>query len=214
MRIRDILLTRICRYLSLPDEVPVGQYMTISAFTAYPYSRGHLHITGKRLEDPVNFVTGIFTDPHDIDIKKCMWAYKKQREIARRMETYRGEVARTHPPFPLSSQAACIEIDEPLGRDINDIEYTPEDDLILEQWLREHVITAWHPLGTCKMAPFDEMGVVDAELNVYGVENLKIADLSIPPQNVAANTRNTAMVIGERAADIFIAELGLGSHPS
>jgi alcohol oxidase len=44
---------------------------------------------------------------------------------------------------------------------------------------------------------------------VYGVEGLKIADLSIPPLNVAANTMNTAVAIGEKAADIFIAELGI-----
>jgi alcohol oxidase len=47
-------------------------------------------------------------------------------------------------------------------------------------------------------------GVVDAELSVYGVKNLKVADLSIPPLNVAANTANTAIAIGEKAADIFI----------
>ena len=37
------------------------------------------------------------------------------------------------------------------------------------------------------------------------------ADLSIPPENVAANTNNTALMIGEKAADIIIHELGLGS---
>ncbi|KAI0398125.1 alcohol oxidase-like protein [Xylariaceae sp. FL0594] len=203
------LFTMLNRYHSHLDEVPVGQYMTISAVTAYPYSRGRLHITGNELGDPVDFVTGFFTDAGDVDLKKCMWAYKKMREIARRMDTYRGEVARTHPPFPPSSQAACVEIGSPLGRDIADIRYTPEDDRILAQWIRENIVTAWHPLGTCKMAPLDEMGVVDARLGVHGVENLKVVDLSIAPLNVAANTRNTAMVIGEKAADMFTSELRL-----
>jgi choline dehydrogenase-like flavoprotein len=44
---------------------------------------------------------------------------------------------------------------------------------------------------------------------VYGTEKLKIADLSIPPVNMGANTNNAAMVIGEKAADIIIQELGL-----
>ena len=37
------------------------------------------------------------------------------------------------------------------------------------------------------------------------------ADLSIVPENVGANTNNTALMIGEKAADIIIRELGLGS---
>ena len=36
------------------------------------------------------------------------------------------------------------------------------------------------------MKPREEGGVVDSSLNVYGTKNLKIADLSIPPSNVAA----------------------------
>lgn len=186
--------------------------MAVSAFSVYPYSRGHMHITGTELSDPVDFATGFFSDPQNVDIKKCAWAYKKQREIVRRMQNYRGEVLGTHPPFPVGSQAACIETEEPLGAEVADIEYTPEDDLILEQWLRENVGTAWHSLGTCKMAPLEKMGVVNHNLSVHGFENLKVADLSIPPLNVAANTNNTAMAIGEKAADIFIRELGLGAR--
>ena len=85
-----------------------------------------------------------------------------------------------------------------------------EDDAVLEQWLRENLNTTWHSLGTCKMAPREDFGVVDASLGVHGIANLKIADLSIAPENVGANTNNTALMIGEKAADIFIRELGLG----
>ena len=51
--------------------------------------------------------------------------------------------------------------------------------------------------------------IVDADLNVYGISGLKIADLSVPPQHVAANTYNAALLVGEKAADIFVGELGL-----
>lgn len=37
------------------------------------------------------------------------------------------------------------------------------------------------------------MGVVDGNLSVYGVQNLKLADLSIPPENVGANTNNVSL---------------------
>lgn len=186
--------------------------LSTTVFTVYPFSRGHIHITGPGVDDPVDFETGFFADPGQLDVKKHMWMYKKQREVIRRMPCYRGEMAACHPPFAAGSGAACLRLTEgPLPAGVPDIEYSAEDDAVLERWLRENVGTTWHSLGTCKMLPRDEMGVVDPSLGVYGVQNLKIADLSIPPRNVGANTNNTALAIGERAADIFIKELGLGS---
>lgn len=179
-------------------------------FSVYPFSRGHIHITGPRVDNAPDFDAGFFTDADGIDIQKHLWVYKKQREIARRMDVFRGEVASWHPRFPAGSKATCIETDEALG-DIPDIEYSADDDKAILQWLREHVDTTWHSMGTCKMAPREENGVVDPSLAVYGVQGLKVADLSIAPSNVAANTNNTAMVIGEKAADIFIKDLGLSS---
>lgn len=194
-------------FLGDPASVPPGQYMTTGTYTAYPYSRGHMHITGPKVEDPLDFDVGFFNDANDIDLKKQLWAYKRQREILRRTKYYRGELAAGHPKFPAGSKAAVIETDTPLT-DVKDLEYSAEDDKAIEQWLRENVNTTWHSLGTCKMAPRDQDGVVDANLNVYGVKGLKLADLSIPPQNVGANTNNTALVIGEKAASIILKELG------
>jgi alcohol oxidase len=193
-----------------PSLADAGPGLAISIFTLYPLSRGHIHITGPQVEDPVDFDTGFLADAGGLDIKKHQWAYKKQREIMRRLPSYRGEMAAHHPPFAPGSQAATLSRrDGPLPADVPDIEYSAEDDAVLEKWLRENVSTTWHSLGTCKMAPRDKNGVVDANLGVYGVEGLKIADMSIVPRNVAANTNNTALAIGEKAADIFIKELGL-----
>ena len=59
------------------------------------------------------------------------------------------------------------------------------------------------------MKPRARGGVVDSRLNVYGVKGLKVADLSIGPSNVGANTYSTALVIGEKAAVIIAEELGI-----
>ncbi len=59
------------------------------------------------------------------------------------------------------------------------------------------------------MKPRDHNGVVDARLNVYGIQNLKVADMSIAPSNVSANTYNTALIIGEKAAVIIAEDLGI-----
>ncbi|EAQ91743.1 hypothetical protein CHGG_03678 [Chaetomium globosum CBS 148.51] len=207
-----VIFTVIAGFPGDPSLSTGGPGLAISAFTVYPFSRGHIHITGPQLEDPVDFDTGFFADDGDLDIKKHQWTYKKQREIMRRMPSYRGEMAACHPPFGPGSQAASVTLqDGPLPADAPDIEYSADDDAVLERWLRENISTTWHSLGTCKMAPRDDDGVVDENLSVYGVEGLKIADLSIVPRNVAANTNNTALVIGEKAADIIIKELDLHS---
>lgn len=182
-----------------------------TAFTVYPFSRGSIHITGPTLDDPADFDTGFFAgEQGHLDVQKHVFAYKKQREIVRRMSSYRGEYA-SHPPFASDSPAACVDLVEALPTDVQDIVYSADDEVVLEKWIRDHVGTTWHSLGTCKMQAREKKGVVDAKLGVYGVKGLKVADLSIAPGNVAANTNATALMIGEKAADIFIEELGLGS---
>lgn len=168
------------------------------------------------MSDPVDFDTGWLTDPGDIDVKKHIWAYKVSREMWRRMPIFRGELAENHPRFSPGSKAAVIvKADGPvMTDDAARIEYSPEDDKAIEQRVREVLSTTWHALGTCKMAPREKKGVVDRNLNVYGVKGLKLADLSVPPENVGANTGNTAFAVGEKAADIFIKELGLGKDKS
>ena len=74
----------------------------------------------------------------------------------------------------------------------------------LDAWMRQHVATNQHTSGTCKMGPrADAMAVVDQYGRVYGVEALRVLDLSICPNIVRANTNATAMMIAERAAVWF-----------
>jgi alcohol oxidase len=192
---------------ALPDD---AQYVSMANWTAYPYSRGSIHITGPEFSDRVNFDVGYLKDPEDIDVKKHIWAYKTQGEMFRRMSIYRGELASSHPKFAKNSAAAVVEKADGSVLDNSRVEYTEEDDRIIDKHVRQIVSTTWDSLGTCKMAPRDKGGVADASLNVYGIEGLKVADLSVPLENVGANTNNTALMIGEKAADIFI-ELKLQS---
>lgn len=192
----------------LPDD---AEYVSMANWTAYPYSRGHIHITSPDVNAPIDFDVGYLKDANDIDLKKHIWAYKLQREMWRRMSIFRGELASSHPRFPTGSKAAVVEkADGPIGKGKERIQYSAEDDKAIEQKIREIVSTTWHSLGTAKMAPRESKGVVDASCGVHGIKNLKLADLSIPPENVGANTGGCAFVVGERAADIFIKELGLG----
>ena len=196
----------------------------MGCYTAYPHSRGSIHITGPEWQDPCDFDSGFFKGEGKLDIKSHVWFYKVQRELMRRTPMYRGEVAHLHPAFAPDSKAALVSLDKMRvflngaaensnlygsGDAKAPFEYSAEDDALIEQHVRATVQTTWHSMGTCKMAPREEMGVVDADLNVYGVQGLKVVDLSIPPHNVAGNTANTAFIIGEKGAEIILKEFGL-----
>jgi alcohol oxidase len=95
----------------------------------------------------------------------------------------------------------------------DDLQYSKADYLAIEEWVKRHVETTWHSLGTCSMAPKEgnsivKHGVLDERLNVHGVKGLKVADLSICPDNVGCNTYSTALLIGEKCAVLTGEDLG------
>ncbi len=72
------------------------------------------------------------------------------------------------------------------------------DEGIIDHILKS-VETVYHPVGTCKMG-HDELAVVDSELRVHGVANLRVADASIMPKIVSGNTNAACFMIAEKAA--------------
>jgi choline dehydrogenase-like flavoprotein len=193
-------------FLADASLVEPGQYITMGTYSAYPFSRGSIHITDKEnVIDGYEFDTGFLNHPSDL--KKQLWGYKMSREIARRLPYFKGELELGHPNFREGSNAA-LSIGA-LSGDIKDIEYSKEDDEAIEDWIRGNLNTTWHSLGTCAMREKSKGGVVDKDLNVYGTQGLKVADLSMVPENVGANTNNTALAVGEKAACIIGKELGI-----
>lgn len=83
----------------------------------------------------------------------------------------------------------------------------PRERSAMEQFIRNAAVTYWHLSGTAKMGR-DPMSVVDHELRVYGVDNLRVADASIMPRITVGNTMAPCVVIGERAADFVLAAHG------
>ncbi|KAG1720680.1 GMC oxidoreductase-domain-containing protein [Suillus paluster] len=192
--------------------LPPGNYMNASYFTLYPASAGSVHFKlEENGKDGMDFTTGYLDDPSDI--APLNFAYKKMREIYRRMPSYRGEIPAGHPNFPEGSAALCGKVSGPVDMNAPDIIYTAKDDEAIDKFHRDNVQTTWHSLGTCAMKPEADGGVVDARLNVYGVSNLKVADMSIVPLNVGTNTYSTALLIGEKAAMIIAQDLGIDCKP-
>ena len=94
-----------------------------------------------------------------------------------------------------------------------DLVYSKKDVEHIEEWVKRHVETTWHSLGTCSMAPKEgnsvvKHGVLDERLNVHGVQGLKVADLSICPDNLGCNTYSVALLIGEKCAMLVGEDLG------
>jgi choline dehydrogenase len=72
----------------------------------------------------------------------------------------------------------------------------------LDSWMRKTVFNTTHASGTCKLGPSgDPMAVVDQHLNIHGLENIKVADASVMPNVIRANTNCTTIMIGERCAE-------------
>jgi choline dehydrogenase len=94
----------------------------------------------------------------------------------------------------------------PALKDVRDRELFPgpeaETDCELRKCLRRSVSSCFHPVGTCKIGA-DLMAVVDAQLKVHGISNLRVADASVMPSIVSGNTNAATLAIAERAAALL-----------
>ena len=81
----------------------------------------------------------------------------------------------------------------------------PDDDASLAALAGAIGTTIFHPVGTARMGG-DADAVVDARLRVHGLDGLRIADCSVMPTIVSGNTHAAAVMIGEKAAEMMIAD--------
>ncbi|WP_226665653.1 GMC family oxidoreductase [Microbulbifer aggregans] len=73
----------------------------------------------------------------------------------------------------------------------------------IEEFIRQHAETIYHPVGTCKMGS-DEQAVVDSQLRVHGVDGLRVVDASIMPTLISGNTNAPVIAIAEKAAEMIL----------
>jgi choline dehydrogenase len=165
-----------------PAEVkiaPPEHGWTMFAGLARPKSRGRLRLSGSGPLDRMIIEPNSLSEPEDIT------AALASIELCRAVGNHRafnGLVTREVTPQQRERRA-------------------------MEQFLRNSAVTFWHQSCTAKMGR-DTDSVVDSELRVYGVENLRIADASIMPRITVGNTMAPCVVIGERAADLILAAHG------
>ena len=114
--------------------------------------------------------------------------------------------------FDLQRCREVIRIAAELGQhsafaDIIEERLQPSDEELasddaLNAFILSNVVSGLHLTSTCKMGPSsDPMAVVDQQGRVHGIQGLRVADASVMPNCVRANTNCTTMMIGERIAD-------------
>jgi choline dehydrogenase/4-pyridoxate dehydrogenase len=87
-------------------------------------------------------------------------------------------------------------------------EIAPGQDKVSDQEIDAHIratgISVHHPLGTCKMGTeHDPMAVIDGELRVFGIEQLRVVDASVMPDLIGGNINAPVIMIAEKAADLI-----------
>jgi choline dehydrogenase len=139
-----------------------------------PRSRGHLRITGPNPSDPIEIVANTFSDPADME------ALIRSVELCREI----GNSAVLSPFVKREVMPGNLAGDA------------------LESLVRDATSAFWHQTCTAKMGR-DEMSVVDSKLQVYGIDNLRIADGSIMPRVTTGNTMASCVIIGEKAVEFL-----------
>ncbi|MCL9668449.1 choline dehydrogenase [Rosenbergiella epipactidis] len=139
-------------------------------------SRGHVRI---KSNDPYEHPAILFNYmSHDQDWQEFRDCIRLTREIINQpaLDKYRGR--------EISPGLDC------------------QTDEQLDEFVRNHGETAYHPCGTCKMGT-DPMAVVDNEGRVHGIQALRVVDASIMPEIITGNLNATTIMIGEKIADMI-----------
>jgi choline dehydrogenase len=164
------------------DYIPTTEYKPEYGYTFFggllqPRSRGSLTLKSSDARESPLIDIGYLTD--DYDLERMVTIVEVARDIG------------TATPF-----------DEWRAR-----EFAPGLEVQtrkqIEAYVRSGAWTYYHPVGTCKMGS-DADAVVDAELKVHGVANLRVADASIMPNITSGNTNAPAMMIGWRGAEFAL----------
>ncbi|KAI2637747.1 GMC oxidoreductase [Hypomontagnella submonticulosa] len=169
-----------------PSDPMPGKFFTIGTILAQPLSRGSVHISSSDASAIPIVDPGYLSNPIDTEV------------FAHQM-LYIDTIAATSPIKDLLKQ--------PLRRRDPDSHLVDLD--AARKYVRGSSISNWHLAGTCAMLPRDKGGVVDAELRLYGVENLRIVDSSAIPLVSTANLQSTVYAFAERAADLIKGSYGI-----
>jgi choline dehydrogenase len=153
--------------------------MTVSAIQTRPFSRGEVRISSPDPRQRGTIDVNYLSDPRDIQVLSR--GIERIREIMRQPAIADRVAEEAHPGSELISSDA------------------------LERYLRDRSQTVYHPVGTCRMGSNPD-AVLDPQLRVRGVRGLRVIDASVMPVICSGNTVAASMMIGEKGADLALAD--------
>ena len=155
-----------------------------------PRSKGVLYLTSAdpKVKPALDF--RYFTDPAGHDAAVLVAGIRAARKVAEQ-QPFKSWLKREVAP----------------GLDV-------QSDEALSEYARRAAHTVYHPAGTTKMGNFDQdaTAVVDAELRLRGLKNVRIADAGVFPEMVSVNPMLTVLAIGEKCAEMLAEEAGWKRH--
>lgn len=140
-----------------------------------PRSRGSIQLSGPKISDPLKIDPNFLADEQDLE--DLVQGFKLTQK--------------------LMQSPALSEI---YKQDLFTADVKSDDDI--RAILRQRVDTVYHPVGSCKMG-VDDMAVVNPQLQVYGIQNLRVVDASIMPNVINGNTNAPVVMIAEKAVDLI-----------
>ena len=153
--------------------------VTLTSCIMNPKSRGSVTLNSSNPLDLPNINPNFLSEQDDINL------FLDSLKLARK-------VIKTKPLSDIITEELLP------GKDIT-------DDNMLIDYCKKMIKTNWHPVGTCKMgADNDNTAVLNSNLQVKGIKNLRVFDVSMMPNIVAANTNAPAMAIADLATDIML----------
>jgi choline dehydrogenase-like flavoprotein len=160
-----------------PFPIPLGHGFAIVIVCLYPKSEGRVSLAGP---DPL---AAPLIDPalgsDETDLATLVRGLKMARTIFAHASFAKYRAREVLPGADVSTDAQWLE------------------------HIRRTLVTVHHPASTCRMGPAGD-NVVDHELRVHGLERLRVADASIYPRLVGANTNASIVAIAEKASDMIL----------
>lgn len=170
-------------HFTIPQLFQDYSYICLSVFLMNEQSVGEVRLQSSDPDEPLSFNPKFLEHPFDrracIEIYRHLWDLSKCHSFAKDTVS--------------TIMAPASESDED----------------ILQFW-KDNLSSSWHMTGTMKMGKYGANdAAVDSHFRVFGVENLRVADLSVLPVLTNNHTQATAYVTGATCADILIDEYGL-----
>jgi choline dehydrogenase len=159
------------------DGVHPFSAFTMSVCNLRPESRGEVSIHSSNPKDLPTIIPNYLSTKSDREV--AVESIKVARKIAQANSIKEHILDEFVPGESFSSDEELLEV------------------------ARNHSQSIYHPVGTCKMG-HDKDSVVDDQLRVHGVKNLRVVDASIMPELVSGNTNAPTMMIAEKAAEMIL----------